>query len=60
MKNDIFYDKNQNEQALESFFKAKIELGENISDENSRIIEQRINDMKVKMVKNEFIRTRYI
>lgn len=59
---DIFYDKNQNEQALESFFKAKIELGENISDENSRIIEQRINDMKVKMVKNEFIRisTKYV
>lgn len=53
---DLYYNFNQNELALENFFKAKKALGDNISKENSEIISLRINDMKIKMLPSEFNR----
>ena len=41
---------NQDEAALECFFMAKTALGANILEENEQIINQRINDMKIKML----------
>lgn len=53
---DLYYNFNQDELALECFFEAKKALGENILDENEQIINQRINDMKIKMLPVEFQR----
>ncbi len=53
---DLYYNFNQDELALISFFEAKKALGENILEENKQIIEQRINDMKIKMLPSEFQR----
>lgn len=59
---DLFYDLKQNENALDCYFKAKKLLGTGISKENEEIITQRINDMKIKMVKSQFerIEARYV
>lgn len=53
---DLYYNFNQDELALISFFEAKKALGENILEENEQIINQRIDDMKVKMLPVEFER----
>ncbi len=53
---DLYYNFNQDELALTSFFKAKKALGKNILEENEQIINQRINDMKIKMLPSEFQR----
>ncbi len=53
---DLYYNFNQDELALESFFEAKKALGANILEENKQIIDQRINDMKIKMLPVEFQR----
>ncbi len=53
---DLYYNFNQDELALVSFFKAKNALGANILEENEQIINQRINDMKIKMLPSEFQR----
>ena len=42
--------------ALINFFEAKKALGANILEENEQIINQRINDMKIKMLPLEFQR----
>ena len=47
---DLYYNFNQDEAALECFFMAKTALGANILEENEQIINQRINDMKIKML----------
>ena len=53
---DLNYNYNQDEIALECFFEAKKVLGANILKENEQIINQRINDMKVKMLPAVFKR----
>ena len=53
---DLNYNYNQDELALECFFEAKKALGANILEENEQIINQRINDMKVKMLPAVFKR----
>ncbi len=53
---DLYYNFNQDEMALINFFEAKKALGENILEENEQIINQRINDMKIKMLPAEFQR----
>lgn len=53
---DLYYNFNQDELALKCFFEAKKALGANILEENEQIINQRINDMKIKMLPLEFQR----
>lgn len=53
---DLYYNYNQDELALECFFRAKAALGANILEENEQIINQRINDMKIKMLPAVFAR----
>ena len=53
---DLYYNFNQDEMALINFFEAKKALGANILEENEQIINQRINDMKIKMLPTEFQR----
>lgn len=59
---DLYYSFNQDEMALESFFEAKAALGDNILEENEQIINTRINDMKIKMLPQEFnrIESKYV
>ena len=51
---DLFYDTKQNEQALECYFRARNNLGNDISKENEEIIIQRINDMKIKIIEAKY------
>ncbi len=51
---DLHYGLSNDKDALINYFEAKVVLGENALEQNIQIVDQRINDMKVRMNVDEF------